>query len=122
MAFENFGLALSRQTMNNWVIRFSFDLFGPIYDYLQSLMLEIPYHQCDETTLRVNNDGRAAGSKSYIWVHITSELLDSHPIVLFCYELTRGTIISESFMRILRGISPVMLTVLTRYLEKRIRT
>lgn len=91
LAFENFGLAISRQTMNNWVIRFSFDLFGPIYDYLQGLMLEIPYHQCDETTLRVINDGRAAGSKSYMWVHITSELLESHPIVLFCYELTRGT-------------------------------
>ena len=91
LAFENFGLILSRQTMNNWVIRFSFDLYGPIYDYLQRLMLEIPYHQCDETTLRVINDGRAAGSNSYMWVHITSELLSSHPIVLFCYELTRGT-------------------------------
>lgn len=90
-AFENFGLVISRQTMNNWVIRFSLDLFGPVYDYLQGLMLTIPYHQCDETTLRVNNDGRAAGSKSYMWVHITSELLNSHPIVLFCYELTRGT-------------------------------
>jgi len=91
LAFENFGLILSRQTMNNWVIRFSFDLYGPIYDYLQRLMLGIPYHQCDETTLRVINDGRAAGSNSYMWVHITSELLSSHPIVLFCYELTRGT-------------------------------
>jgi hypothetical protein len=90
-AFDNFGLVISRQTMNNWVIRFSFDLFGPIYDYFQRLMLEVPYHQCDETTLRVNNDGRAAGSKSYMWVHITSELLNTHPIVLFCYELTRGT-------------------------------
>ena len=56
--FENFGLILSRQTICNWVIRFSFDLFGPIYDYLKSLMLAIPYHQCDETTLLVNNDGR----------------------------------------------------------------
>jgi len=89
--FENFGLILSRQTICNWVIRFSFDLFGPIYDYLKSLMLAIPYHQCDETTLLVNNDGRPAGSKSYLWVHITSELLNTHPIILFCYELTRGT-------------------------------
>jgi hypothetical protein len=89
--FENFGLILSRQTICNWVIRFSFDLFGPVYDYLKSLMLAIPYHQCDETTLLVNNDGRPAGSKSYLWLHITSELLNTHPIILFCYELTRGT-------------------------------
>ena len=89
--FENFGLALSRQTMCNWVIRFSFDLFGPVYDYLKRQMLAVRYHQCDETTLLVNNDGRVAGSKSYLWVHITSELLNIHPIILFCYELTRGT-------------------------------
>jgi hypothetical protein len=89
--FENFGLILSRQILCNWVIRFSFDLFGPIYDYLKGLMLEIPYHQCDETTLLVNNDGRPAGSKSYLWVHSTSELLNIHPIILLCYELTRGT-------------------------------
>jgi len=91
MAFENFGLILSRQTMCNWVIRFAFDLFGPIYDKLKELMLLIPYHQTDESTLLVNNDGRPAGSKSYVWVHTTSELLDTHPIVIFCYELTRGT-------------------------------
>jgi hypothetical protein len=91
LAYGNFGLAISRQTMSNWTIKLSFDLFGPIYDHLQRLMLETPYHQCDETTLLVINDGRDAGSKSYMWVHITSELLDSHPIILFCYELTRST-------------------------------
>jgi hypothetical protein len=91
LVFENFGLILSRQTMCNWVIRFSFDLFGPIYDYLKGLMLKIPYHQCDETPLQVNKDDRPAGTKSYIWVHTISELLDINPIVLFCYELTRGT-------------------------------
>ena len=89
--FENFGLVLSRQTICNWVIRFSFDLFGPVYDYFKNLMLAVQYHQCDETTLLVNNDGRAAGAKSYLWVHITSELLNTPPIILFCYELTRGT-------------------------------
>ncbi|NDO69734.1 transposase, partial [Schaedlerella arabinosiphila] len=26
-----------------------------------------------------------------MWVHITSELLNTSPIILFCYELTRGT-------------------------------
>ena len=91
LAFDNFGFTISRQTMNNWIIRFAFDLFGPVYDHMQELMMQIPYHQCDETTLRVINDGRAAGSKSYVWVHITSELLDTNPIILFCYELTRGT-------------------------------
>lgn len=91
ISFADMGLILSRQTMCNWVLRFSFEYFGPIYDYMQELLLCISYHQCDETTLRVNKDGRKAGSKSYIWVHITSELLDASPIIFFCYELTRGT-------------------------------
>ena len=90
-AFSGFGFELSRQTMSNWLMRFAPDLFGPVYDHMQQRLLEVKYHQCDETTLRVNKDGRAPGSKSYIWVHITSELLDTAPIVLFCYELTRGT-------------------------------
>ena len=90
-SFRNFGLNLSRQTMCNWFIRFAYEFFSLIADRLHELMLDIPYHQCDETTFTVINDGRKAGSKSYIWVHITSELLDTHPIVEFCYELTRGT-------------------------------
>lgn len=91
MSFADFGLNLSRQTMCNWVIRFASDFFGPVYDYLQEQLLAVAYHQCDETTLLVNKDGRSAGSKSYVWVHITSELMDVNPIILFSYELTRGT-------------------------------
>lgn len=90
-SFANFGLTLSRQTMSNWVLRFAFDYFGPVYDHLKDLLLSLAYHQCDETSLRVLRDGRPAGAKSYMWVHITSELLDTAPIILFCYELTRGT-------------------------------
>jgi hypothetical protein len=90
-AFECMGVNLSRQTMCNWVLRFSFEYFGSIFDYMYKLLMMVSYHQCDETTLRVNKDGRKPGSKSYIWVHITSELLNTHPIILFCYELTRGT-------------------------------
>jgi len=36
-------------------------------------------------------DGRKAGSKSYMWVHTTSELFGGNPIVVFGYELTRST-------------------------------
>lgn len=90
-SFRNFGLNLARQNMCNWFIRFAFEYFSLIVDRLNELMMSIPYHQCDETTLTVINDGRKAGSKSYVWVHITSELLDTHPIIMFCYELTRGT-------------------------------
>ncbi|MDO4476211.1 MAG: IS66 family transposase [Lachnospiraceae bacterium] len=89
--YQDFGLPLSRQLMSDWIIRFAEMYFALIYDRLKELMLEVPYHQCDETTWRVLNDGRKAGSKSFIWCHITSELYDCDPIVLFAYEATRGT-------------------------------
>ncbi len=89
--WETFGLILSRQTMANWVIQFAFLLFFPVYEYLRTLLLAQPYHQSDETTYTVLRDGRKAGCRSYIWVHATSELYDGNKIVLFCFELTRGT-------------------------------
>ncbi|MCR5453049.1 MAG: IS66 family transposase [Lachnospiraceae bacterium] len=90
-SLENFGVSISRQTMSNWLLYFSSNYFSQIQAHMHDLLMLSPYHQCDETTIRVNNDGRKAGSRSYFWVHITSELLDTHPIVEFCYELTRGT-------------------------------
>ena len=89
--WATFGLILSRQTMANWAIQFAFLLLFPVYEHLRTLLLAQPYHQSDETTYMVLRDGRKAGSKSYIWVHATSELYDGHKIVLFCFELTRGT-------------------------------
>ena len=48
-----------------------------------------PWTQHDETTLQVINDGRRAGRKSYMWVHMTSELYEGNPIIVFAFELTR---------------------------------
>ncbi len=90
-AMKDFGLSISRQTMSNWIMWASNELFWPVANYLNEYMKTIPYQQCDETTLQVIHDDRKAGSKSYVWVHITSELLKTHPIVCFCFELTRGT-------------------------------
>ena len=89
--FANAGYPLTRQTLSSWVVRLAAECFAPIVDYLKERLLETSYHQCDETTYRVLRDGRSAASKSYIWVHTTSELLEGPPLVVFCYELTRGT-------------------------------
>lgn len=89
--FRDFGFPISRQTMNNWVLYFASVFFGPIFDHMETKLLEVPYHQCDESPLRVNKDGRKAGSRSYMWIHTTGELSGALPIVLFCFELTRNT-------------------------------
>lgn len=89
--FKNLGLTLSRQTMNNWVNRLSMEIFSLIYDRMVQLLKQVEYQQCDETFFQVNKDGREAGTKSIMWVHITSELIKEHPIIAYCFELTRGT-------------------------------
>lgn len=89
--FKNLGLALSRQTMNNWVNRLAMEIFSLVYDRMTQLLMQVEYHQCDETYFQVNKDGREAGTKSFMWVHITSELVKEHPIIVYCFELTRGT-------------------------------
>lgn len=101
--FADFGATLSRQTMCNWVCYVSFTFFGPVCDYFIQKQLEVGYHQCDETTIQVNRDGRAAGRKSYMWLHATSELAGVDPIIVFCFELTRETEHLRKFYNDFRG-------------------
>ena len=103
-AFMEFGLNISRQTMSNWIKYAAGAFFRPVYDRLREIMMSYRYHQCDETFFEVIADGRSAGSKSYMWVHITSELLDDKPtIVLYCYEPTRGTDHLRTFYKDFEG-------------------
>ncbi|MBE5860737.1 MAG: IS66 family transposase [Butyrivibrio sp.] len=89
--YNNWGLALSRQVIIRWVNELVPVITRPVIEYLTELMLQCRYHQCDETYLLVNRDGRAAGTKGFLWVHSTSELASCNPIILFFYEATRGT-------------------------------
>ena len=85
------GIDLSRQTILNWVRTLVPMVIGPVVDHLAACLLECKYIQNDETYIQVNKDGRSAGTKSFMWVHCSSELLKCHPIIIFRYERTRGT-------------------------------
>ena len=89
--FARRGIALSRQTMSNWIIRFSRDRFCQVAGRMEELLKASGCTQCDETTLLVIRDGRKAGRKSFMWIHVTSELSDGHPIAVFTYEPDRST-------------------------------
>ena len=89
--FRNKGFNLSRQTMCNWIMESVNTYLWMVYDYLITLLMNEHYYQCDETTWNVIMDGRPAGSKSFIWLHTTSELCECNPIIIFAYEMTRGT-------------------------------
>ena len=89
--FLRSGVPISRQTVTNWINRFSLDLFTTVAEYLAMLLLRRAYNQCDETTYEVILDGRKAGTKSFMWTHTTSELDPDRPIIVFRFELTRAT-------------------------------
>ena len=89
--FVRRGTSISRQTMSNWIIRFSRDQFCPVAGHMAELLKASGCTQCDETTLLVIRDGRKAGRKSFMWLHVTSELSEGHPIAVFTYEPDRST-------------------------------
>ncbi len=91
------GVTISRQDMTNWALNLSDIYLRPVYDMLCAQVRMYSYNQVDETRWTVIDDGRRAGSVSYIWAHTTSELLEVPPIVVYCFELTRGTDHLRSF-------------------------
>ena len=93
------GIDLLKQTIINWVNRLVPEIMGPVWDYLTECLLKYKYTQNDETYIQVNKDGRGPGHKSYMWVHCSSELLNCNPIIIFCYEATRGTEHLRRFFR-----------------------
>lgn len=87
---ETDGLFLTEQTVTVWAEKLTELYLNPVKDYMALCLKSRPYSQCDETTEQILRDGRAAGSKSYIWVHVTSELDGGPPLAVFCYERGRS--------------------------------
>lgn len=92
------GLALSRQTMSNWLLRCAKDWLAPIYERMKALLLEHEVLHADETTLQVLQEpGKTAQSKSYMWLYRTSGDAE-HPIVLYEYKPNRKAEHPERFL------------------------
>lgn len=61
-------------------------------------------NQCDETPLEVIHDGRPAGSKSYMWVHLTGELSPVPKIIVYEYQKTRHSAHPKEYYKGFNGI------------------
>lgn len=102
--FQANGLNLSKQTMSNWTVWSAERYFQPVYDLMKKRQLTAHVNQCDETPLEVIHDGRPAGSKSYMWVHLTGELSDIGPIVVYEYQKTRHSDHPKEYYKDFKGI------------------
>ena len=102
--FQTNGLNLSKQTMSNWVVWAAERFFQPVYDLMKRTQLQAHVNQCDETPLEVIHDGRAAGSKSYMWVHLTGELSPVPRIIVYEYQKTRHSDHPKEYYKNFRGV------------------
>jgi len=83
------GILLSRQTMTNWLLKSSNDWLEPLYEKMKQKLLEHEVLHADETTVQVIKEpGKAAQSKSYMWLYRTSGEAKKQ-IVIYDYQPDR---------------------------------
>jgi hypothetical protein len=97
------GVFINRQNKANWSIQVCEDWLNPIYERLRQNLLRHDVLHADETTLQVLNEpGKTAEQKSYMWLYRTGASADK-PTVIYEYKPDRGGENPETFLNGWRG-------------------
>lgn len=101
--WKRLGLELSRTTMANWIIIASKEYFIPLVNRMHELLIQETHLHADETPVQVLNEpGKEATSKSYMWVY--SSIKESkHPIKIFEYQPDRRASHTQNFLKGFNG-------------------
>lgn len=100
--FAKQGLALSRQTLANWVVAAATEWLSPMYELLHQELLTRKYLHADESPLQVLHEpGRSAEAKSYMWLYRSGR--DGPPIVLYNYQESRSKEHPKKFLQGFEG-------------------
>jgi len=95
-------VAISRQTMSNWILKCAEDYFSLIYNHMRETLLKKEVLHADETYVQVVREpGREAKSKSYMWTYCTG--IHDLPIVYFEYHQSRAFESAEEFLKGYKG-------------------
>lgn len=90
---NRFGIDINRTTLANWMIKCG-ELVQPLINCFEEQLLSQPVIHMDETPVQVlNEQGKPAESKSYMWVRTGSASSAGPPgqrITLFDYDPSRG--------------------------------
>ena len=101
--WKQYGAAITRATMANWVIRNSEAFFRPMYEYFHRKLLERSFAMADETPLQVlHEEGRRAQTNSYMWLFRSGED-GGVPIILYKYSPTRAGDNAVEFLQGFKG-------------------
>ncbi len=99
------GVELDRSTFASWMIKVG-ELLTPLINLLQDKLLSGPLIHMDETTVQVLNEpGRSAQNKSYMWLRMSGD--PPHRLILFDYQPTRH---SETPKQLLEGFQGTLVT------------
>ena len=92
------GVPISRQTMANWIIAAHERWFSGFVEALRQELLTNEILHADETSLMVLQEpGRKASQKSFVWVYDTSR--DArHPVALYDYQPSRAGVCASKFL------------------------
>ena len=101
--YSRAGVPLSRQTMSNWLLKATALWLQPVYERMKAELLKQDILHADETTLQVLNEpGKKAQSKSYMWLYRTGRDAPQQ-LVLFEYRQSRRAEHPEEFLKDYRG-------------------
>ena len=101
--WEQMGIALSRATMANWVIRSSQDHFEPVIKHMRKELLKREVIHCDETPVQVlKEEGKKPQTKSYMWLYRTGND-GKAPIILYDYQPSRSGDNAASYLKDFKG-------------------
>ncbi len=98
---QRIGVDIPRATLANWMIKAG-ELIQPVINLLRDQLLSHDIIQMDETTVQVlNEQGKTAQSKSYLWVQRGGP--PGHPVVLFDYDPGRGASVPTRLLEGFKG-------------------
>jgi transposase len=99
--FKRLSIDLSRQTMSVWMVKAGIAI-TPIINLMQDNILSYDVSFADETTIQVLNEpGKRAQSKSYMWCFIGGPP-DKH-VVIYQYHPTREADVANQFFAEYQG-------------------
>jgi transposase len=85
---SRFGIEMNRTTLANWMIKCG-ELVQPLINRFEEQLLDQPYLHMDETPVQVLNEvGKSAESKSYMWVRSGGP--PDKRLTLFDYDASRS--------------------------------
>jgi transposase len=99
--YARLGIDISRGVLSNWMLKGS-EWLEPIKELMRKRLLAQGVLHADETTLQVLKEpGRAAESKSFMWLYRTGS--QGPPIVLYDYQETREGQHPRDFLKGFKG-------------------